>query len=298
MFRCLWPPEQLVGYARRAEELGLDELWVVEDCFWAGGIASTATALAVTERIIVGLGVAPAVVRNPAVAAMELAALARLHPERFVAGIGHGVQSWMAQIGARAPSPLAALIETIDAVRRLLRGEEVSVEGRSVHLDGVRLVFPPDPPPPVLAGVTGPRSLAAAGAVADGVVLPEYSSPAYVRTARDLMASPAASLMTYAWFSVDDDGAAARERMRQALTPTSSLDTQLAPLGLTALGLAEHIPDDVLRQLAVVGTPEDCAAAIHALHEAGAESVVVVPLLDGAAAQLTRLAQDVLPLLR
>ena len=45
------PAEQFVDFARRAEELGLDELWVVEDLGFRGGIAQAATALAVTARI-------------------------------------------------------------------------------------------------------------------------------------------------------------------------------------------------------------------------------------------------------
>jgi 5,10-methylenetetrahydromethanopterin reductase len=298
MFRCLLPPERLIPFARLVDGLGLDELWLVEDCFWAGGIASTATALAVTERVTVGLGVAPAVVRNPAVLAMEFATLARLHPGRFVAGIGHGVQDWMGQIGARASSPLAALSETIDAVQRLLRGESVNVAGRHVHLTDVGLVYPAHDPPPVLAGVTGPRSLAMAGSVADGVLLPEYSSPAYIEAARLLMANPAAAVTTYAWFHVDDDRDAARAVVRRSLTPTSSLDAQLAPLGLTAVDISSHLPDDVLDQLAVVGTPRDCADALSALHDAGAGSVVVIPALDQAEIQVTRLAREVMPLLR
>jgi alkanesulfonate monooxygenase SsuD/methylene tetrahydromethanopterin reductase-like flavin-dependent oxidoreductase (luciferase family) len=298
MFRCLLPPERLIPFARLVDGLGLDELWLVEDCFWAGGIASTATALAVTERITVGLGVAPAVVRNPAVLAMEFAALARLHPGRFVAGIGHGVQTWMGQIGARPASPLAALSETIDVVRRLLRGESVNVDGRHVHLADVGLVYPAHDPPPVLAGVTGPRSLAMAGTVADGVLLPEYSSPAYIEAACRLMANQAASITTYAWFHVDDDRDVARAAVRRSLTPTSSLDAQLEPLGLTAHDIASAVPDDVLDQLAVVGTPRNCAAAISALYDAGAGSVVVLPALDQTEVQVTRLAQEVVPLLR
>jgi 5,10-methylenetetrahydromethanopterin reductase len=298
MFRCLWPPERLVPFARLVDELGLDELWLVEDCFWAGGVASTATALAVTDRVTVGLGVVPAVVRNPAVAAMELAALARLHPGRFVAGIGHGVQAWMAQIGAKAVSPLWALTETVDAIRQLLRGEEVTIDGHHVHLDHVRLVFPPEEPPRVLVGVTGPRSLAAAGAIADGVLLPEHSSPAYIEWARSQVANPAVTMSTYVWFSVADDAAAARDAMRQALTPTSSLDIQLAPLGLVASDLAGGFPDEVLATLAVVGTPADCARALTALHDAGAQTLVIVPLLDRAEEQVERFAREVVPLLR
>ena len=43
------PPEELPAFATAAEAAGLDELWVWEDCFLSGGIASAATALAVTS---------------------------------------------------------------------------------------------------------------------------------------------------------------------------------------------------------------------------------------------------------
>ena len=107
------PPSRLIELAKQAEDAGLDEVWLVEDCFWAAGIATVATALAVTSTIKVGIGVLPAVARNPAIAAMELAALAELHPDRLIAGFGHGVASWMRQIGAYPESPLAALEETL-----------------------------------------------------------------------------------------------------------------------------------------------------------------------------------------
>jgi alkanesulfonate monooxygenase SsuD/methylene tetrahydromethanopterin reductase-like flavin-dependent oxidoreductase (luciferase family) len=88
-------PESLADHARRAERAGFSELWLWEDCFQSGGVAMCATALAATESITVGLGVMPAPVRNAAFAAMEIAALARLHPGRFHAGLGHGVDDWM-----------------------------------------------------------------------------------------------------------------------------------------------------------------------------------------------------------
>ena len=70
-------------------------------------IATSATALAATTRITVGLGVMPAVFRNPVAAAMEIATLARLHPGRFVAGLGNGAPAWMDHIGALPPKPAA-----------------------------------------------------------------------------------------------------------------------------------------------------------------------------------------------
>ena len=69
-------------YAQRAETLGFDELWVVEDCFFRGGVAQAAAALAMTERIRLGIGILPAAVRNAAFTAMEAATLAELFPGR------------------------------------------------------------------------------------------------------------------------------------------------------------------------------------------------------------------------
>ena len=93
------PTTDLPDFARELDASGVDDLWVVEDLTWAGSIATAATALALTERVRVGIGVIPAPFRNPALLAMELGALAELYPHRLVAGIGHGVRGWMAQVG-------------------------------------------------------------------------------------------------------------------------------------------------------------------------------------------------------
>jgi 5,10-methylenetetrahydromethanopterin reductase len=135
MFRREHAPEYLPPFARRAEEAGFDELWVVEDCFYGGGIASAATALACTDTISVGLGIMPAVVRNPVFTAMEIATLSRLYPGRFLPGLGHGVAHWMRQIGAFPESQLAALEETTVAIREMLNGERLTYRGRQVNLD-------------------------------------------------------------------------------------------------------------------------------------------------------------------
>ena len=59
------PAEDLLELAVLAEESGVDELWVCEDLGLAGGIAQVTAALARTRRLHVGLGIAPAAVRNP-----------------------------------------------------------------------------------------------------------------------------------------------------------------------------------------------------------------------------------------
>src|SRR4051812_33374702 len=100
------PPERLRSFAAAADAAGLPELWLWEDCFYAGGIAAAGAALASTRRLRVGIGVLPLPLRAVPLLAMELAALARIAPGRLVPAVGHGVQDWMGQVGVRAASPL------------------------------------------------------------------------------------------------------------------------------------------------------------------------------------------------
>jgi alkanesulfonate monooxygenase SsuD/methylene tetrahydromethanopterin reductase-like flavin-dependent oxidoreductase (luciferase family) len=180
------PPERLRETARAADRAGLEELWLWEDCFFESGIAAAAAVLAWTDRLRVGVGLLPVPLRNVALTAMELATLHRLFPGRVVVGVGHGVLDWMAQVGARVDSPMTLLREYVTALRALLRGRELTVEGRYVRLDRVRLDWPPQDPPAVYVGASGPRTMRLAGEVGDGTILTAGTSPDQVRAARAL----------------------------------------------------------------------------------------------------------------
>lgn len=165
------PPEELREVAQAAEQSGLAELWLWEDCFKESGIASAAAALAWTRQLRVGIGLLPVPLRNVSLTAMEIATLSRLFPGRVRPGIGHGVLDWMAQAGARAPSPMTLLHEYAAALRDLLHGQTVSTSGRYVQLDHVKLDWAPQTVPPLLIGAGGPRTLQLAGRLGDGVIL-------------------------------------------------------------------------------------------------------------------------------
>ena len=165
------PPDRLRSVAAASDQAGLDELWVWEDCFKESAVASAAAALAWTERITVVISLMPVPLRNAALSAMELANLAGMFPGRLIAGLGHGVQEWMGQVGARVASPLRLLEEYATAVRRLLDGERVTVEGRYVQLEDVALDWPPATPPPLMLGGTGPKSVTQAARLGDGNLL-------------------------------------------------------------------------------------------------------------------------------
>ncbi len=300
IFRREYAPEALPEFAQAAEKNGFDELWVVEDCAYGGGVAAAAAALACTKTITVGLGILPAPVRNPVFTAMQIATLSRLFPGRFLPGIGHGVARWMRQVGALPPSQLTALREVAISVRALLAGETVHMDGDYVHLDGVRLVHPPEAPPPLSLGVVGPRSLALSGQAADGTILSEYSSPSYVRWARAQIQSGMVNpqrphrITVFNYACAAESTAAARDRLRPmaaAAIACGKLDAKLRPMGLLEQAkalrekggldaLISQMPDAWIDALTIAGTPDDWQAALMRLGQPGVQSVVFSPLPD------------------
>jgi alkanesulfonate monooxygenase SsuD/methylene tetrahydromethanopterin reductase-like flavin-dependent oxidoreductase (luciferase family) len=187
VFRPQLPPERLRAVAEAAEEAGVAQLWLWEDSFFEGGIASAAAALAWTSRLQVGVGLLPVPLRNPALTAMEIATVERIFPGRFLPGLGHGVLEWMGQAGAAVASPMTLLREYTTAVRALLAGERVTSEGRYVRLSGVALDWPPSSPPPVLVGGRGPKTVRLTGELADGLLLDSVATLDAVRAARALV---------------------------------------------------------------------------------------------------------------
>ncbi|MFT7835958.1 LLM class flavin-dependent oxidoreductase [Saccharothrix sp. BKS2] len=298
---------RVLPYARRADELGFDELWVVEDLGFHGGIAQAAAVLAVTGRIRVGIGLLPVGARNAAFAAMEVATLARLFPGRVDVGIGHGMPAWMRSVGEWPASPLTLLEEYLRAVRGLLRGEAAR-PGEYVALDGVRLedACLPEQVPPVLAGVRGPRSLALSGRLADGTVLAEPTTPEYVRAALGRIGAPGPHrLVGYNAAAVHPDRAVAVDAVRDGLAWIGEPDwaPHLAPLPFAgefaALRrecgsreeFARRLPEEWVRRLAVVGTPDDARARLDELFAAGLDSAVLIPAAGQGPEQLAAVLQ-------
>lgn len=107
-------PRDVIDLARHAEDAGMDDVWVIEDCFFTSGPPLAAAVLAVTERVHVGVGILPAVIGTAALTAMEAATLAEVGPGRVTIGIGHGVQEWMDHTGVRPSSPVGTLTAVVD----------------------------------------------------------------------------------------------------------------------------------------------------------------------------------------
>ena len=294
------PPAELGTIAAEAERLGYGEIWLAEDYFELGGVASVAAALAATERIPVGLGVVAAAARHPAVIAMEFATLAGIYPGRFMAGIGHGAPGWVGQMGLQPASPLRLLRETTDAIRRLLEGVEITQDGEYFQLDQIRLAHPPGGPVPLYLGVHGPASLRLSGELGDGTLLGWFSSPGYVAWARERIDEGRARagrhdshhLVTLCLLSLsEDDPVAARRNLGRWVGPmlagmAGSPQFEESPAGVELSTLIERRgrstfeqgpPHELLGEFVAAGDMASCAATVDRLLEAGADRVVLVP---------------------
>jgi 5,10-methylenetetrahydromethanopterin reductase len=299
IFHPAFPPETLPDYARRAEAAGFDELWLWDDCFQAGAFTSAAIALSATHKLKVCIGLIPVKAYNPLFAAMEITTLARAFPGRFYPGFGHGVDSWMAQIGAAAKPTLRALQETVTAVRQLLSGECVTMHSDQVNLEKVQMQLTPAAIPPLYVGAMREKTLQLAGRVGDGTILTSMSSPAYIRWAMEQIRigtteagrpGPGHRVIANIDVKVNPDGRAARAAARQALAGRLPwADIHLIKSGIAnkvdaftqkygAEGMAQQMPDEWLDTFSAAGTPEQVANALQRWEETGVDSIVFQPL--------------------
>ena len=314
-------PADLDSAARTAEQGGFDEIWLAEDFFFTGGISGACAVLAATERTTVGLGVVSAMVRHPALLAMEISTIAATYPGRLIAGVGLGVPAWIRQMGLHPRSPLAAMRECVMSVRQLLRGETLDASGGVFDFHDVTLTYPEEgAPTPIHMGVTGPKMLTLSGEIADGSVLSVAAGYDYVRWARERIDDGRRAagrtddhrITLYAIYSVDEDSARAREVVRgplafyNSLGPTALTDVYGISEPLQALvdagghdAVRDGMPDQWVEDLTIAGSPEEVAAKIESFYAIGVDCVALFPMpSDQVDRMVTVTAERVLPLLR
>lgn len=152
-----------------AERLGYQRAWCYDSpALYPDVWMVLALAAERTQRIGLGPAVLVPSLRHPIVNAAAIAALADLAPGRVAVAVGSGFTGRMV-LGQR-PMPWSDVAAYVRAVRALLRGETVQWEGsslRMLHPDGFGARRPVDVP--ILIGADGPRGLAVAAELGDGV---------------------------------------------------------------------------------------------------------------------------------
>jgi len=176
------PPEDLVRYARRAEEVGFS-FALISDHYhpwidrqgnspfvWSviGGIAQ------VTQRLRLGTGVTCPTIRiHPAIIAQAAATSAVMMPGRFFLGVGSGENLNEHILGGYWPSAdvrLEMLEEAVEVIRLLWKGGFQSHKGRHFSVENARVYTLPEEPPPIMVAASGQRAADLAGRIGDGLI--------------------------------------------------------------------------------------------------------------------------------
>ncbi|MFL5796470.1 MAG: LLM class flavin-dependent oxidoreductase [Actinomycetota bacterium] len=304
------PIDDLVQAALTAERLGYGFVWASDDRLQRDVFSVLAAIGLRTERIALGPGVTNPYSRHPALVASAIATLDEVTHGRAVLGLGAGGTAH-GMLGIERRAPAWALREAIGVTRALLAGSEVTVEGRVVRTRGARLDFPARRPDvPIYVGARGPRILQLAGELADGVIVGNLATPdgwsyalGQVSVGAERAGRTPGDLRLVAWLycALGDDPAAAMDAVRPMVA--TSLVTSRSILGELGVDMpprfavamqdmgwslaqdavtraSEEVPDDVVHQLALAGTPADCRPRLIALLDAFPEiaQVAIVPI--------------------
>jgi len=319
------PIPQYLDFVRRAEDLGFDPLlfsdtvslshFHVRDPF-----VLIALAAGVTKKAGLGTGVTAPFTRHPAVVVNAFGSIDdAIAPRHTFLGIGSG-DTAVYLIGKRA-ARLREMREYLTVLRKLLDGEPVEFEGARMQSNWRK------PDLPIYLAADGPKMLALAGELADGVILGAGATPEVLEWARGCVAEGEARAgrtvgSTPVWVdmivSVGDDRDAVRRAIRPRLcnranhnfrmgfhsVPDAHLEEVRAfrdnydesDVGAKTRN-ADRITDYIIDRFAFVGTPADVVARFEILKSLGVENVIVaMPFrLEERTVIIETLAREVMP---
>jgi G6PDH family F420-dependent oxidoreductase len=304
-------PEDLVRYARMAEEHGFDYA-TISDHFhpWIDAqgqspfVWSVIGAIAeATREVPLGTWVTCPTTRiHPAIIAQAAATSASLMPGRFFLGVGTGENLNEHILGHAWPETevrQARLEEAIEVIRLLWQGGNRSHHGQYYTVQNARLYTLPDELPPLLVAVGGPRSAELAGRVGDGLI--STAPEAEMVRAFDAAGGrgkPHYGSVTVCWAA---DEASARKTAHR-VWPTSAMESSLSwelPLPEHFQDVAKLLTEDAVAEEIVCGPdPDRYVEAIDEYVESGFDHVAVHQVGPDQEGFFRFFAREVMPRLR
>ena len=269
-------------------DLGYTDLWSSE----AGGhdgFTPLALAAAWAPEMRLGIAIIPAFTRGPALLAQSAASLAEAAPGRFVMGIGTSsnviVENWN---GIPFEEPYKRTRDTVKFMRKALAGEKVTETFDSFDVKGFRLQMPPpDPQPPILIAALRQGMLRLAGKVGDGAIL-NWLSAEDVKTVAPYVheGGPDKEIVARLFVIPTADREKARAIARRGAAaylnvPVYAAFHEWLGRGDQLKGMwdawkagdrkaaLEAIPDEIVDDLVIHGSPEECREHIERYREAG-----------------------------
>lgn len=300
-------PGAAADFATRAEALGWDGL-VFADTQNITGDPYSALCLSAhrTEKLKLGVGVTNPVTRHPAVTASAIHTVQVESGGRALLGIGRGDSS-LAHLGMR-PAPVRELVTYVERVQRFLSGDVVDLDG--VPSENMWIRHTNLPKVPVDVAATGPKVIAAAARLADGVTFSVGADLDRLRWAIDVARSARADhglagapFSMGAWVTVvsHPDVDRARQLARggmgifahfagmpgghqehlddeeRAIADRLGAEYDLANHGRADASHASLLTDDFVDRFGIVGPVEHCVERLVAIADLGFDRLVVVP---------------------
>lgn len=282
---------------RQLADAGYTDFWSSEvDGYDA--VTPLALAAAGAPDAHLGTAIVSAYTRGPATLAMTAATLAELAPGRFQLGLGAAsppiVRQWN---GIAFDRPFHRVRDTLRFLREALAGERVARKYDTFAVDGFRLTTPPRVVPPVLLAALGPQMLRLAGAEADGAILNWLSAEDVKQVAAHVReGGEGREIVARIFVSPFEDADLARANFRRMVTSYLNVPAYAAyqrGLGrgeaLTPMwkawdagdrkGALAAVPDELVDELLVHGTPEQCRRRIQEYVDNGV-TVPVVMIVD------------------
>ncbi len=316
------PLANVVTLAQTAEAAGFDQFWISNDLFLRSAPVMLGAVGRATTRIEIGIGILNPYTIHPGEIAMIAATLDELTDCRFNLGLASGAANFLQWVGLQQEKPLLMMRETIGAIRRLLAGERVALDGSFLQWsDEAYLRFSAPRVTPIYLGALGPGMLRLAGELADGVLPLLFPPEHYFGVMRLLETgvqkrSPALADIDMAacfWVSLSENRAAARRVLAEKI---AYYGPSLSPLILERLSLTQadfepieqavmvendmnrgcQLVDERMLRIGVVGDPGELIARLEPLVAAGATHLSFGPPLGpDLSAAITLLGQRVLP---
>jgi probable F420-dependent oxidoreductase len=320
------PYERLLELLLLAERHGFEYGWTYDShVLWQETIPLLAVAARETSTIKLGHFVTNPATREPTVLASAYATLQDLSDGRMVMGIGRG-DSAVRYIGDR-PMRIAEFETACAMVREFMNGREVEWNEKRLQLKWVR---PELPEIPLWVAGYGPRALAVAGRVADGVIV-QLADPEIIqwtmatarRAAEEAGRDPSQlKCIVGAPSHVSDDIADAREQVRwfpamvsnhvMDLIERYGADGSTVPKALTDFVQArrfydydehsrvgashgEFVTDEICDRFCVLGNAEQANAKLKELEAVGVDQFNIYLMTDGQEETLRAYGEEIIP---
>ncbi|MFZ8967404.1 MAG: LLM class F420-dependent oxidoreductase [Ilumatobacteraceae bacterium] len=278
-------------------DLGYTDVWSAESD-GADGFTPLALAAAWEDRLHLGTAIIPAFTRGPACLAQSVASLADAAPGRFTIGIGSSsdviVGRWN---GIPFEQPYRRVRDTVRFLRDALSGEKVAQRYDTFEVNGFRLGVKPEVSPPILVAALREQMLRLAGREGDGAII-NWLAPHDVATVASVVneaAGGSAEIVARIFVCPSDNAEVVRAGARYAIAaymnvPVYAEFQRWLGRGDALAGMWEawaagdrrqalqEIPDEVVDDLVVHGTPEQCRARIDEYVAAGVTTTALAIL--------------------